>query len=124
MQFLLKKIRLFSDFTDFWEFLADLWVLKVFSGLPNAIYTLLIQKKKFPIFSPLSPIFENFWPIFEFLPIFFDELLFLCLPPTVPRTSYSRQVPINIVVFYKKLEKYEKKNRISDADRHKPIPDS
>ena len=65
-----KEIRFFYfifDFTDFWDFLDDFWVLKGFSGLPNAICSIFSQKKNiqdFPIFSPISPIFENFWSFF------------------------------------------------------------
>ena len=74
--FLKNNFRYFSDFTDFWDFLA------VFSSR----YT--------PPRAFLSP----------------------TLKPPIPHGS-------SIVVFYKKSEKIVE-NRISDADRHKPISES
>ena len=120
-QFLVKKIRFSSDFTDFWRiFCLFLSFKRVW--WPSKYDLDNFQSKKNLIFPPTLPIFESFWLFFDsFWPIFFDEcsLQAYSPPPKPPIPHGSPKLSLSI-----RNPKKSVKYRTSDADHHKPIPDS
>ena len=78
----------------------------------------IFSKKNNPIFSnffPISPLFQNFSPIF------FDDLLNIGLLPPPPKTSDSQKICKNLKT---PITQKIGKNRVSDVDRQKQISDS
>ena len=78
------------------------------------------SKKEFSDFRQFLRFFGGFFFFESFWPIFFDQFFLSRPPPHPSKPLIPHGSPI--VVFYKKSEKVYRKNRISDADSHKPIP--